>query len=155
MLKKKSKLENKTPCPCQELHKKKSCTKHFTRTEERHTSQTDRTRGDRPVRAALEGCREETAHDLLMPPSHTSFSTLTSNARYKRPHGNASNRPSIHPQPEYHATGRENMTVDTLTKRIRHRHRIHANGKSHLTQHDTGFSLPVPCAQGPGVKTEA
>lgn len=47
------------------------------------------------------------------------------------------------------------MTVDILTKRIRHRHRIHANGKSHLTQHDTGFSLPVPCAQGPGMKTEA
>lgn len=47
--------------------------------------------------------------------------------------------------------GRQNMTMDILRKRSRHR--IFTGGKSHLTQHDTGISLLVPCSQGPTMKT--
>lgn len=49
--------------------------------------------------------------------------------------------------------GRQNMTMDILRKRSRHGHRILTGGKSHLTQHDTGISLLVPCSQGPTMKT--
>lgn len=84
--------------------------------------------------------------DLLTPHSETSFRTRTGSTRDEHPQGTPLKTPKSPPA---------RLTENWKGKRARPRHRTRADGRSRLPQQDTGFSLPVPSAHGPGMKSEA